>query len=97
MVLYPNSAPDPESKRKILLWFLRKILSLSPVDKKPGIFCGCGVIGSRARLRIWCREAWGFESLHPHKKRNRQVPFFIYKQPLDDCPERATAKPGGSL
>ena len=30
------------------------------------IECGCGVIGSRARLRIWCREAWGFESLHPH-------------------------------
>lgn len=29
--------------------------------------CGCGVIGSRARLRIWCREAWGFESLHPHQ------------------------------
>lgn len=28
--------------------------------------CGCGVIGSRARLRIWCRKAWGFESLHPH-------------------------------
>ncbi len=24
-----------------------------------------GVIGSRARLRIWCRKAWGFESLHP--------------------------------
>lgn len=30
------------------------------------VLCGCGVIGSRARLRIWCREAWGFESLHPH-------------------------------
>ena len=28
--------------------------------------CGRGVIGSRARLRIWCREAWGFESLRPH-------------------------------
>ncbi len=31
--------------------------------------CGRGVIGSRARLRIWCREAWGFESLRPHKKK----------------------------
>ena len=31
--------------------------------------CGCGVIGSHARLRIWCREAWGFESLHPHSLR----------------------------
>ena len=29
--------------------------------------CGYGVIGSRARLRIWCRKAWGFESLYPHK------------------------------
>ena len=29
--------------------------------------CGCGVIGSRARLRILCLRAWGFESLHPHK------------------------------
>ena len=28
---------------------------------------GCGEIGRRARLRIWCREAWGFESLHPYK------------------------------
>ena len=23
--------------------------------------------GSRARLRIWWREPWGFESPHPHK------------------------------
>ena len=23
----------------------------------------------RARLRIWCREAWGFESLQPHNKK----------------------------
>ena len=29
--------------------------------------CGYGVIGSRARLRIWCRKAWGIESLYPHK------------------------------
>ncbi|GEM_PF-4408198 len=36
---------------------------------------GHGVIGSRARLRIWCREAWGFESLCPHKE--RQIPFGI--------------------
>jgi trigger factor len=27
---------------------------------------GCGEIGRRTRLRIWRREAWGFESLHPH-------------------------------
>ena len=30
--------------------------------------CGRGEIGRRARLRIWCREAWGFESLRPHRK-----------------------------
>ncbi len=29
--------------------------------------CGCGEIGRHARLRIWCRKAWGFESLHPHR------------------------------
>ncbi len=29
-------------------------------------FSGCGGTGRRARLRIWCRKAWGFESLHPH-------------------------------
>ncbi len=29
-------------------------------------FRGCGVIGSRTRLRIWRFTAWGFESLHPH-------------------------------
>jgi hypothetical protein len=28
--------------------------------------CGCGEIGRRTRLRIWRREAWGFESLHPY-------------------------------
>ncbi len=35
--------------------------------------CGCGVIGSHARLRIWCREAWGFESLHPHYAKIAQL------------------------
>jgi hypothetical protein len=27
---------------------------------------GRGEIGRRARLRIWCRKAWGFESLRPY-------------------------------
>ena len=31
-------------------------------------FCACGVIGSRARLRIWFRKEWGFESLHAHER-----------------------------
>ncbi len=33
-------------------------------------FCrpaGRGEIGRRTRLRIWRREAWGFESLRPDK------------------------------
>ena len=29
------------------------------------IQCGRGEIGRRTRLRIWRREAWGFESLRP--------------------------------
>ena len=29
-------------------------------------YSGYGEIGRRARLRIWCRKAWGFESLYPH-------------------------------
>ena len=29
--------------------------------------CACGVIGSRARLRIWCREACRFESYQAHR------------------------------
>ena len=38
-------------------------------------FCGYGVIGSRVRLRIWCRKAWGFESLYPHTKRQTEEIF----------------------
>src|SRR5690606_29249526 len=38
-------------------------------DKSP--ICGSGVIGSRTRLRIWRREAWGFESLLPHLMSSR--------------------------
>ena len=34
---------------------------------------GCGVIGSHARLRIWCFTAWGFESLHPHKNNDAKI------------------------
>ena len=29
---------------------------------------GCGVIGSRARLRIWCRKACRFKSCHPYQQ-----------------------------
>ena len=36
----------------------------------------CGVIGSRARLRIWCRETCRFESYHAHNitYKSRQKP-----------------------
>ena len=30
--------------------------------------CARGVIGSRARLRIWCLTTWGFESLRAHEE-----------------------------
>ena len=32
------------------------------------LFSECGVIGSRARLRIWYREMCGFESHHSDSK-----------------------------
>ena len=46
--------------------------------------CGHGVIGSHVRLRIWCREAWGFESLCPHKvfeNEQRKLLVFLYLVP----------------
>ena len=60
-------------------------LHLRPNSQKrfllDGIFtCGCGEIGRHARLRIWCREAWGFESLHPHQKPPSLVEAFFIKQ-----------------
>ena len=45
----------------------------SQKNKVVHFFRGCGVIGSHARLRIWCREAWGFESLHPHYAKIAQL------------------------
>ena len=30
--------------------------------------CGRGGTGRHARFRIWCRKAWGFESLRPHQR-----------------------------
>ncbi len=35
--------------------------------------CGRVVIGSQARLRIWCRKAYGFESLRPHEASANQL------------------------
>jgi hypothetical protein len=53
---------------------LKKYVSLQPLRT----IRGCGVIGSRARLRIWCREAWGFESLQPHKKALIRGLFYFF-------------------
>ena len=53
---------EHKSNKKIGL--LKNFLIFAPANAQKR---GCGVIGSRARLRIWCREAWGFESLQPHK------------------------------
>ena len=50
-----------------------------PATKKRSKYCGCAFlfknksrgrveIGRQARLRIWCREAYGFDSLRPHIK-----------------------------
>ena len=49
------------------LFFKEKITFALPIFRE-GSFknCGCGEIGRHARLRIWCREVCGFESLHPH-------------------------------
>ena len=41
-----------------------------------------GVIGSHARLRIWCREAWGFESLRAHIRYFKALPGLFYNQNL---------------
>jgi hypothetical protein len=36
------------------------------------VLSACGVIGSRARLRIWWSDPWGFESLHAHGKKQKR-------------------------
>lgn len=50
---------------RINLLSLRSICQKRDENRKSG----CGEIGRRTRLRIWRREAWGFESLHPHRKK----------------------------
>ena len=50
---------------------MRLTWAIGPLD------CGRVVIGSQARLRIWCREAYGFEFLRPHKKVSFGWPFCV--------------------
>ena len=40
-------------------------------------------IGRQARLRIWCREAYGFDSLRPHSKREPSLVLFFR---TGECP-----------
>ena len=44
--------------------------------------CGRGGIGRHARLRIWCREVWEFESPRPYKSRREIFGFFCLKSTL---------------
>ncbi len=52
--------------KKIVALERNFLLYLHSQKKRRSSVSGCDVIGSHARLRIWCCEAWGFESLHPH-------------------------------
>ncbi len=45
--------------------------------------CTRGVIGSRTRLRIWRREAWGFESLRVHRRKEIGAEEFFCLFPFD--------------
>lgn len=58
IIFFKKSCDD---KNKVYIFALTK-------KEEKFLKSGCGVIGSHARLRIWCRETWGFESLHPHNE-----------------------------
>lgn len=44
--------------------------------------------GRRARLRIWCRKAWGFKSLHPHQS----LLIKIWAGSRHRCPDQKPSK-----
>lgn len=51
----------------------------------PEGICERVVIGSQARLRIWCLRAYGFESLRSHIiKRSRSVPRSLFLRLLEE-------------
>ena len=55
---------------------------------RPPIRCACGEIGRRARLRIWCRKAYRFESCQAHHlcpslSKQREEGVFVYGEKLD--------------
>jgi hypothetical protein len=45
--------------------FIKPNKTLQDIDNQT-LIRGYGEIGRRTRLRIWRREAWGFESLYPY-------------------------------
>ena len=45
------------------------------------IKCGGGGIGRHARLRIWCREMWEFESPARTKVEGKSSAFFVLNRP----------------
>ena len=73
------------TKKKVFSLYLLKLLLLQPLNESMPLFkedpltiCACGVIGSRARLRIWWSDPWGFESLHAHRRLSRNVGAVLY-------------------
>ena len=50
---------------------------------RAGAVCGCGVIGSHVRLRIWCFTACEFESRQPHPKRRECVNKSLFRGDFD--------------
>ena|GEM_PF-3657489 len=59
--------------------------------------CGYGVIGSRARLRIWFFTEWGFESPYPHlspQKSTAPAALFLFPAlPPPTAPRRRKPSP----
>ena len=64
----PSKAQVTRSNRVGRTTLLRRSFSFANFTT---VVCGYGEIGRHARLRIWCREAWEFESLYPHHPFNR--------------------------
>ena len=61
----------------------------------PEGICERVVIGSQARLRIWCLRAYGFESLRSHViKRSRSVPRSLFFCACGSCLEKRSGPRG---
>lgn len=61
----------------------------------PEGICERVVIGSQARLRIWCLRAYGFESLRSHFiKRSKSVPSVSFFAPASEVRENRSGPRG---